>query len=183
MKLRSWHSAAVLLVAMAAMGADAPPVTIHIGGSDLKGADLSISDIQTQLAAEIKPVQYNSHGAMHTFACVPLVSLLKLAGAHTDFVMGGSSDPKVKNPQMRQAVIVSGSDGYTVVFSMAEILPMVGDRTVWVALDEDGKPLAASDGPARLIVPGDKMPPRAVHQVADIEVVQLGPPATQPANP
>jgi hypothetical protein len=54
---------------------------------------------------------------------------------------------------------------------------------VWVALDEDGKPLAASDGPARLIVPGDKMPPRAVHQVADIEVVQLGPPATQPANP
>jgi len=183
MKVRSWHGLAVLILALAALGADAPPATIHISGSDVKGTDLSVSQLQTQLAAEIKPVQYNSHGAMHTFSCVPLVSVLKTAGAHTDFVMGGSTDPKVKNPQMRQAVVVSGSDGYTVVFSMAEILPMVGDRTVWVALAEDGKPLADSDGPVRLIVPDDKMPPRAVHQVASIEIVDLSAPATQPANP
>jgi hypothetical protein len=183
MNMRSWRSLAVLILTMAALGADAPAATVHISGANLKPSDWSVAQFQTQLAGEIKPVQYNSHGAMHTFSCVPLVSVLKAAGAPTDFAMGGGANSKVKNPQMRQAIVVSGSDGYAVVFSMAEILPMVGDRTVWVALVEDGKPLADGDGPVRLIVPDDKMPPRAVHQVASIEIVDLSAPATQPANP
>jgi hypothetical protein len=112
-----------------------------------------------------------------------LVSLLKAAGVPVEFVMKPGADPKVKNPQMRRAVLVSGRDGYSVAFSMAELLPMVGNRAVWVALEEDGKPLSENDGPVRLIVPDDGMPARGVHGVASIDVVEVNAAATQPANP
>jgi hypothetical protein len=171
----------MLFLAIAAIGAG--PDTVHIGGSSFKGGDFTVAQLQQQVASEIKPVQYNSHGAPHTFNCVPLASVLKAAGAQTDFVMKPGADPKTKYPQLRQAVIVTGRDGYAVVFSLAEILPMVGDRAVWVALDEDGKPLSDSDGPVRLIIPDDKMPVRAVHEIASIDLVDIAPPTTEPANP
>jgi hypothetical protein len=63
---------------------------------------------------------------------------------------------------------------------MGEILPMVGNRAIWVAMEEDGKPLSDKDGPVRLIAPEDKMPARGVHQIASIEIVELGAAATQP---
>jgi hypothetical protein len=71
-------------------------------------------------------------------------------------------------------VLVKGRDGYGVVFSLPELMAAVGNRTVWVALEEDGKPLAESDGPVRLIVPDDNAPARAVHEVGEIEVVEVG---------
>jgi hypothetical protein len=86
----------------------------------------------------------------------------------------GKADPKTKNPQMRLAILVRGRDCYAAVFSLAELLPMVGNRAVWLVLDEDGKPLADSDGPTGLIVPDDQMPSRGVHQVAEIDVPDLG---------
>jgi hypothetical protein len=113
---------------------------------------------------------------------VPLIAVLQAAGAPADFTMQGGADPKVKNPQMRQVVLVRGRDGYAVVFSMAEVLPMVGNRAVWVALDEDGAPLDDSAGPVRLIVPDDQMPSRGVHQVDSIEIIDLGTATTQPVN-
>jgi hypothetical protein len=183
MSIGTWRGWAAILAVMAAIGAAPSPSAIHISGLDVKPSDWTVEQLQTQLAAEIKPVEYKSKGAEHTFSCVPLVSVLEAAGIQTDFAMKGGANPKLKNPQMRQAVIVSGRDGYTVVFSMAEVLPMVGNRAIWVALQEDGKPLSPSDGPIRLIVPEDKMPARGVHQVATIDVVQLSAPTTQPVNP
>ncbi len=80
-------------------------------------------------------------------------------------------------------VLVRGRDGYAVAFSMAEVLPMVGNRPVWVVLDEDGAPLPDSAGPVRLFVPDDQMPSRGVHQVDSIEIVDIGAATTQPATP
>jgi hypothetical protein len=174
----------ILLLGFLTLIATAPvPDSIHIEGGGASPADVTISQIQTELSAEIKPVQYKSKGAEHTFNCVPLVSVLKGAGVQTDFVMQPGVDPKKKNIEMRRVVIVTGSDGYTVVFSLAELLPSVGNRTVWLALDEDGKPLPENEGPSRLIVPDDKMPARSVHQLASIDVEEISGPATQPADP
>ena len=178
MRLVGW-----MLVLVLAIGAAPEPVEIHIGGNAAKAGDWSVEQLKTQLAGEMKAVDYKSHGAMHTFSCVPLVAVLKSAGIETEFVMQPGADPKVKNPLMRRVVIVSGADGYAVVFSMAEILPAVGNRTVWVALEEDGKPIPDGDGPVRLIVPDDKMPARGVHQVASINVEELSGAATQPEKP
>ena len=155
---------------------------VHVAGPGIVVSIWGITQTQTELASEVKPVIYKSHGADHTFNCVPLLSFLKAAGAETNFVMQPGADPKVKNPQLRRIVIVTGRDGYAVVFSLPELLPAIGNRTVWLALDEDGKPLPDADGPMRLIVPDDKMPGRAVHAIASIEIVDITSPATQPAQ-
>jgi hypothetical protein len=157
--------------------------SIHVSGGGAASSDVTASQIRSQLAAEIKPVAYRSKGADHTFGCVPLVSVLKGAGVQTDFVMQPGADPKKKNLMLRRVVIITGADGYTVVFSLAELLPSVGNRIVWLAVDEDGKPLPEKEAPMRLIVPDDKMPARAVHQVASIDVEEISAPTTQPANP
>jgi hypothetical protein len=180
MTARTFQPWLIALAVLAASGAGAEPSAIHIGGNAVGPSDWTLEQIQTRLAAEIQPVEYSSRGAKHTFSCVPLVSLLKAAGVETDFVMKPGGNPKVKNPQLRQAVVVTGRDGYAVVFSLAEILPAVGDRQVWVALQEDGQPLSDADGPVRLLVPEDKMPARGVHQVASIDVVDFGAATTQP---
>jgi hypothetical protein len=172
-----------LLVLLVGLGADQAPSTVHIQGAGVTASDWSADQIQTQLASDVQSVQYKNKGADHTFSCVPLVSLLKAAGVETSMVMNPKADPKTKNPQMRRVLIVSGRDGYTVVFSMAEVMPMVGKRAVWVAFQEDGKPLADNDGPVRLIVPEDGMPARGVHEVATIDVEELSAPTTQPTAP
>jgi hypothetical protein len=173
----------VLAVAICTIAAAGTSSAIHVAGGGVKATDWTIDQLRSTLASEIKPIEYNSKGAKHTFSCVPLASVLKAAGVGTDFAMKGGADPKTKNPQMRVAVMVHGIDGYGAVFSLAEILPMVGNRAVWLALDEDGKPLADNDGPTRLIVPDDGMPARGVHQVASIEIIDLGSATTQPAAP
>ncbi|MGA3066470.1 MAG: hypothetical protein ABSF29_06440 [Tepidisphaeraceae bacterium] len=168
------------LAALTAIGAGDAGLTFRISAAAVKPSDWTVERLQTELATEIKPIQYRSHGALHTFNCVPLVSLLKAAGVGTDFSMQAGANPKLKNPAMRQAVVVTGRDGYAVVFSLAEILPSVGNRAIWVAFDEDGQPLSGGEGPVRLIVPEDKSPARGVHQIASIDVVQLAAPATEP---
>jgi hypothetical protein len=184
MSAQKWFAVAILLglvgTAGLAQGQDSDKV--HVAGPGIVVSVWGVTQTETELASDVKPVKYKSHGADHTFDCVPLASFLKAAGAQTDFVMQPGADPKVKNPQLRRAVIVTGRDGYAVVFSLAELLPAIGNRTVWLALDEDGKPLADSDGPMRLIVPDDKMPARAVHEIASIEIVDLAGAATQPAQ-
>jgi hypothetical protein len=170
------------MLVLASAGAASTPSSFHVAGFGINPSDWTVDKIQTQLADQIKPIQYTSHGAKHTFDCIPLIALLQAAGVPADFVMKSGVDPKLKNPQLRQVIIVSGRDGYAVVFSMAEVLPMVGDRPIWVALDEDGQPLNDNDEPVRLIVPDDKMPARGVHQVASIDIVQLSTPTTQPQH-
>jgi hypothetical protein len=182
MVTRKWELWMVGFVIFAAIAAGPAPSTIHVVGSAVKTGDWSVDQLQTQLASQIKAVDYNSRGGKHTFHCVPLIAVLQAAGVSGDFAMNGAADPKIKNPQMRQVVLVRGRDGYAVVFSMAEVLPMVGNRAVWVALDEDGAPLDDSAGPVRLIVPDDQMPSRGVHQVDSIEVIDVGSATTQPVN-
>jgi hypothetical protein len=50
-------------------------------------------------------------------------------------------------------------------------MPDVGNREAWLALDADGQPLTGRDAPAKLIVPSDAKPARAVWGVTKIEVV------------
>ncbi len=180
---RKWFGVAIVLalVGTAGLVRGQDSDKVHVAGRGIVVSVWGVTQTQTELASDAKPVKHKSHGADHTFDCVPLVSFLKAAGADANFVMQPGADPNVKNPHLRRVVIVTGRDGYAVVFSLAELLPAIGDRTVWLALDEDGKPLPEGDGPMRLIVPDDKMPGRAVHEIASIELVDLSAPATQPS--
>jgi hypothetical protein len=152
---------------------------VHVGGAIPKASDWTAGQLKAQFAAEIKPITYAGKGESHTCNCVPLLSLLKAAGVQTELKMDPAADPKTKNRPLRLAVVVRGRDGYAALFSLAELLPAIGNRSAWLALDIDGGELPARDGPVKLIVPQDSKPGRWVHEIATITILDA-PAATQP---
>ncbi len=156
--------------------------SIQLAGSVDHPAKWTIDQIKSALSSEIKSIDFTTHGQKHSYNCVPLVSLLKAAGAHTDLKMGPAVDPRIKNLALRLVVVITASDGYTVSFSLAELLPQIGNREAWLALDQDNQPLSPRDAPARLIVPGDTIPARSIHAISEIDVIDPTAPTTQPSN-
>ncbi|WP_369936690.1 hypothetical protein [Xanthomonas tesorieronis] len=77
----------------------------------------------------------------------------------------------LRGAQLQRRVEVGARDGYVAVFTLAELDPTLGARRVLLVDRCDGKPLAAGDGPLRLIVPQDQRPARWVRQVQSIAVV------------
>jgi Oxidoreductase molybdopterin binding domain len=98
-----------------------------------------------------------------TYVGVPLIDLLNDAVVVTD--------PARKNDILRKYVQVKATDCYEVIVSVAELLSTFGHQQVLVAFETgDGQPLDATEGMARLIVPGDKAGGRFVSNVTTITV-------------
>jgi hypothetical protein len=71
---------------------------------------------------------------------------------------------------MKLYVMVSASDGYRVVFALAEFDPDFTDRIVILADRRDGHALAPSEGPFRLVVAEEKRHARWVREVTALDV-------------
>ena len=106
-------------------------------------------------------VKAAEHGRTGTFRGVRLSDALRLAGVPIDSVRG---------PRASLYVLVGAADGYRALFSLAELAPGLGGREVLLADQRDGRPLAADEGPFRLVVPNDGRPTRWVRQVTTISV-------------
>jgi DMSO/TMAO reductase YedYZ molybdopterin-dependent catalytic subunit len=72
--------------------------------------------------------------------------------------------------QVRQSVLITGSDGYTAVLALGEISPAFEGKQVILAERMDGQALAP--GHLRIVVPGDARGGRSVRDVARITVLQ-----------
>lgn len=151
-----------------ALAADKPADSIHLTGPGLNPSDYTPARIKSDLSANLKTVEYSSHGQSHHATCLPLLSLLQSAGLDTTLKHDPSADPSKKHLPLRLAVTVTGQDGYAVTFSLAELLPDAGNHPAYLALDTDDKPLAANEGPLKLIVPSDAKPSRWVRAVASV---------------
>jgi hypothetical protein len=75
----------------------------------------------------------------------------------------------------KQAIVVTGHDGYAVVLAMAEIDPAFESKEVLLADQVNGQPMPA--GEIRLVVPGDRHGGRSVRDVAQIEIRNVAAPA------
>ncbi len=115
-------------------------------------------------------VALNVHGAKHLYQGPLLVDVLAKAGAP-----GGAT---MHRPALSDAVVVSGSDGYYVVFGLAEADPAVRPSHIILADRVDGGPLGAKEGPFRLAVEGDLEARRSVRMVTNIAVIHM--PAPKP---
>lgn len=89
----------------------------------------------------------------------------------------------IRGAAQQLAVLVRGTDGYAVVFSLAELDEDYGRRQPLLADREDGTPLTERYGPLRLIVPGDQFAARWVRNVVAIELVTVGTVVPRPAHP
>jgi DMSO/TMAO reductase YedYZ molybdopterin-dependent catalytic subunit len=104
-------------------------------------------------------------GAESTYEGVALQEVLKKAGIGFGTQMRGKA--------LSGYVLAEGSDGYAVVFSLGELDPDLGALHVIVADTRDGKPLAADQGPIRLVLPADKEGARSVRMLNKLEVLKL----------
>ncbi len=105
---------------------------------------------------------HNGHNnAAETYSGVPLATLLAKVNAPLGKELHGEA--------MTSYVIATGSDGYAVVLSLAEVDPSFHGGQVLVADTRDGQPLG-KNGPFQLIVADDKRPARWVHNLNSIAV-------------
>jgi hypothetical protein len=102
----------------------------------------------------------NGHtNAAETYSGIPLATLLEKLNAPIGKELHGEA--------MTSYVIATGTDGYSVVLSLAEVDPSFHEGQVIVADRCDGQPLG-KNGPFQLIVSNDKRPARWVHNLVSI---------------
>lgn len=106
---------------------------------------------------------------------LPLLEVLEKAGVETRSMSG-------QRKTATAIVVVRSRDGYTVVFSMGELLMHRSDPRVFLVSETAAGPLPDNEGPVRLVVHGDRV--RSSYALADVELRYLsqnpGPDAKSP---
>jgi hypothetical protein len=103
-----------------------------------------------------RPVKYDG---------VLMGELLKMAGAPVGQNMRGNA--------VSSYVLATGNDGYSAVFSIAELDPVFTRSQIIVADSADGKALFDYQGPFRIIAPQDTRAARSVRMLEKIELVRV----------
>ena len=139
-------------------------VSLLITG-DAKHASLNLSLAEFRALPHVDVKVHNGHtNTDETYSGVPLVVLL----AKVDAPLGEN----LRGKALTNYVVVTGSDGYSVLLSLAEVDPMFHDGQIVVADSRDGQPLTTS-GPYQLIVSEDKRPARWVRNLISIAVQSI----------
>ena len=162
--IRALVLAASLLLALPAVARDAGPTAaahVDVGGEVAKPLHLSAEDLAKLPRAR---VHASAHGTEGDWEGVALIELMHAAGAPIGEALRGAN--------LRLYLRIDAADGYHAVFALAEIDPGIGGAQAILADRRDDKPLAADEGPLRIIVPGDKRPARWVRQVTAIELLK-----------
>jgi DMSO/TMAO reductase YedYZ molybdopterin-dependent catalytic subunit len=140
-----------------------------------QGATLTVSgDVTSRLSLKAQDLAamprqsvtaHDEDGTAAHYEGVALREILKRAGAPSDKQMRGKA--------LASYFVAKASDGYQVVFTLAELEPELGNEQILVADTRDGKPLSDHLGPFRIVCPNDKAGARSVRMLQAIEVVLL----------
>jgi Carboxypeptidase regulatory-like domain len=107
---------------------------------------------------------HNGHtNAEENYSGVPLETLLAKANAPIG--------KEFRKEALRTYLLASGTDGYSVLLSLAKVDASFHAGQVIVADTHEGQPLG-KNGPFQLIVPGDSRPARWVHNLNSIKLQQ-----------
>ena len=147
-----------------AVGQTAPAAAeLRIGGAVSTPLVLTLADLRNMPRKKLTVV--NPHDKKtEAYEGVLLEELLRKAGV--------PQGENLRGPSMASYVLAEATDGYRVVFSLAELDSGVLDSEVIVADTMDGAPLGAQQGPFRLVAPHEKRPARWVRMLKAITVVR-----------
>jgi DMSO/TMAO reductase YedYZ molybdopterin-dependent catalytic subunit len=136
---------------------------LAVGGDVATPLSLSVADLGGFPRKTLKVM--NEHtGKEETYQGVPLAEILKRAGV--------PQGPALRGAALATYVRAEGEDGYSVIFSLAELDTGIQDSDVLVADTMDGGPIPDKLGPLRLIAPHEKRPARWVRMLRSITVVK-----------
>jgi DMSO/TMAO reductase YedYZ molybdopterin-dependent catalytic subunit len=148
-----------LLVAITTFG-QTKEASVKISGEVTTPMEIKLADMQQLQQTQVS--RKDKDGKDHMYTGVLLSAILQRAGA----TMGKD----LKGENLTKYATVEASDGYQVVFALAELDKDFTDRQIILATQIDGKPLAPADGPSRIIVQDEKKPARCIKQVTAIKV-------------
>jgi hypothetical protein len=106
----------------------------------------------------------SGNGMTTTYEGVWVSDVLKKAGVPIGSLRGAS---------LSTYVIASASDGYQVLFSIAELDPEMTEGKVLLADKANGQSLFGEQGSFRLVTPNDKRGARGIRMLTSLNVVQL----------
>ena len=139
---------------------DIKEANVKVSGEVTKPLMLSLADMQQFKQNEV--VRKEKDGKDHTYTGVILSDILKKAGV--------TLGKDLRGINLTKFVSVGASDGYRVVFALAELDKDFTDRAIILATKIDNKPLPDGDGPFRIIVQDEKRPARCIKMVKWIKV-------------
>jgi hypothetical protein len=150
----------LVLVSAAALTADPTPLMLRMPGAtdravepaSLLGRDRS--DVRVE----------ESQGDVTLYHGFPLLDVLERNGLETKSMA-------IQRKLASGVVLATARDGYTVVFSLGELVMHRGDPRVYLVAETAQGPLPENQGPVRLVVLGDRS--RSSYALARIEVRYL----------
>ncbi|AYZ11654.1 molybdopterin-binding protein [Chryseobacterium arthrosphaerae] len=136
---------------------------LKVSGEVPDPLELSLIDLSemSRKEASLK----DKDGSIHKYTGVSVQDILAKAGAPSGKALHGENISKY--------LLAKCTDGYQVLFSLAELDASIADKNVIVADTVDGKPLPESKGPLRLIAEGEKKPARSSYQLEALVVGQI----------
>lgn len=146
-----------------AAAAATAPATLTIAGSVRTPLTLTPAELGQMPRTRVEV--NGEDGRKVQYEGVLVAELLKRAGAPLGSELRGDA--------LTTYVLASASDGYQVVFSLAELDPAMTGNEVIIADTVDGKPLFAYQGPLRIVAPKDARPARSIRMLQRLEVVRL----------
>jgi hypothetical protein len=146
---------------LGADGASMPTPSITVRSEDGKPTTFDTAALsklpQRTVTAEV-------HGNKVTCDGINLSDLVAKVGAPQGEALRGKA--------LTMYVRISASDGYRVVYSLAETDPAMHDNVPILTAHCDGAALDAKDGPFRIVYPGEKRPARWIRQVTSIDLLR-----------
>ena len=128
------------------------------------GTPLSVTPEQLKAFPRTK-VEVKEDGRTLVYEGVLVGEILKRAGVALGTELRGNA--------IASYVVASATDGYQVVFSLAELDPGFTSNDIIVADTIDGKPLFAYQGPLRIVAPKDARAARSIRMLQRLDVVRL----------
>jgi hypothetical protein len=151
---------AALFISNAALAAELAPPQLRVPGSPDRAIDPASLTGKDRSDVRVEDIQ----GNLTIFHGLPLLEVLEKNGLETKTM---ASQRKVAPG----VVLVTTRDGYTVVFSVGELLMHRSDPRVFLAAETGQGPLPANEGPVRMVVLGDRV--RSPYALARVEVRYL----------
>jgi hypothetical protein len=154
-------SLALLFLSPLLAAAQSAPAQVEVSVRDFAPTTLTLHDLK-RLPRQTVKVKNPKTKTKETYEGALLSDVLAQAHAPMGKTLHGR--------ELLDYVVVTASDDYHVIFSLAELDPPTHANRVLLADTMDGKALESPQGPLKLIAPEDLRPERWVRMVTKINI-------------
>jgi DMSO/TMAO reductase YedYZ molybdopterin-dependent catalytic subunit len=137
---------------------------LRVGGNVATPLSLSASDLKALPRRTLKVLNHHENKE-ETYEGVAVQELLRRAGV--------PQNEKLRGSAMATYVLAEAADGYSVLYSLAELDSDFQDSEVIVADTMDGSPLGEKQGPFKMVAPHDKRPARWIRMLKSLTIVNV----------